>query len=106
MKRLVLAFLFCGVFAISACAGCVTNKECFVCTDLDRFAAIDRVMSLSGATSAQSIKMAKQGFDDGVLIIVPAETKLDILEKINQHISWAEIKGTRVIIGNTFVKCD
>jgi hypothetical protein len=44
--------------------------------------------------------------DEGSMVLVPKGTSLTVVEKINNHVSWAEIDHVLVIMGNVFIKCD
>jgi hypothetical protein len=105
MKRFVLSLMLIMVSS-GVYAGCITTEQCPVFTDIARLVAAERIAQLAGVGSLQSIKAMKQMIDDGVVIVIPKGTTVSAAEKINDHVSWVDIKGFRVIIGNGFYRCE
>jgi hypothetical protein len=105
MKKITLSLSLILIFTMTAYAGCIIKQECPAYTNLDTLMAIYRVWNISG-TSPQTQKMVKEALDKGILIVVPANTPIERVDKINDDLSRVTIKGTQVFIMNGSMVCD
>lgn len=107
MKRSVLTLILVFI-AVSAYAGCATNKQTAAFTDIQALSALNNIALLTGPTSPQAQKLAKRHLDDGVMAIIPKNTAVKLIEKTFafEDTSLVEINGVRVIILGEDITCD
>lgn len=103
MKRIILAVIICMLFAAPVFAGCTAKEDTWMYLETESFFAWARVARIN---VAQAVAMLMQDGREGNAVFVRKGTHLSLIEKIDEHISVLEYRGTPMIALNAIIRCD